>query len=250
MKPNANPEYLTRTSAIFTRLAETMLSFKWLLLVLVAGLTIFAFSHMQNLRFDNSNEVWFVEGDPTVKLLDKFRDVFGNDDFVILLFESENFFEPDNIRLLKSLADALEDEVPYLKDITWLGNVEYIESTPDGISVYELLESIPETPDKMAEIRKKALNESSYINSLIAQDGSAYTIVLEMEKYPEDDEILDPKSEIAPVVRKILDRPEFAGLTVHLAGGPILHHDFDKLASRETPKFMVLVLIIQMVLLL
>ena len=91
MKPNANPEYLTRTSAIFTRLAETMLSFKWLLLVLVAGLTIFAFSHMQNLRFDNSNEVWFVEGDPTVKLLDKFRDVFGNDDFVILLFESENF---------------------------------------------------------------------------------------------------------------------------------------------------------------
>jgi len=247
---NNDIEYLTRTSTIFTRLAEAMLSFKWLLLVLVSGITIFAFTQMQNLRFDNSNEVWFVEGDPTVELLDKFRDVFGNDDFVILLFESENFFEPDNIRLLGRLAEALEAEVPYLKDITWLGNVEYIESIPDGISVNELLGSIPQSPEAMAEVRKKSLSEDSYINSLISPDGSAYTIILEMERYPEDGEILDPKSEIAPVVRQILDKPEFAGLTVYLAGGPIYHHDFDKLASRETPKFMVLVLIIQMVLLL
>ena len=191
-----------------------------------------------------------MEGDPTVELLDKFRDVFGNDDFVILLFESENFFEPDNIRLLKSLADALEAEVPYLKDITWLGNVEYIESTPDGISIYELLESIPKTPEEMAEVRKKSLNESSYINSLIAPDGTSYTIILEMEKYPENDAILDPKSEIAPVVRTILNRAEFAGLTVQLAGGPILHHDYDELAGRETSKFLILCLLVQMAILL
>ena len=40
----------------------------------------------------------FVENDPSVKLLDKFRDIFGNEDFVVLLFESEDFFEAGNIR--------------------------------------------------------------------------------------------------------------------------------------------------------
>jgi hypothetical protein len=238
------------TSTFFAGLAKNILRFRWLLLLLVAGLTIFAFSEVRNLRFDNSNEVWFVEGDPTVELLDKFRDIFGNDDFVILLFESDTFFDSENIRLLGNLAKALEAEVPYLKDMIWLGNVEYIEGVQDGINIYELLETIPETPEEMVRVREKALSESTYLNSLIAPDGQAYTIILEMERYPEDGDTLDPKSEIAPVVRDILTRPEFADLKVHLAGGPIFHHDFDELAGRETPKFMGLCLLIQMVLLL
>ena len=185
MNPGITSKYST-TSTLFAGLAKNILCFRWLLLLLVAGLTIFAFSEMRNLRFDNSNEVWFVEGDPTVELIDKFRDIFGNDDFVILLFESDTFFDSENIRLLGNLAKALEAEVPYLKDMIWLGNVEYIEGVRDGINIYELLETIPETPEEMALIRAKALDESTYLNSLIAPDGQAYTIILEMEKYPED----------------------------------------------------------------
>jgi predicted RND superfamily exporter protein len=183
MNSEITPKYSSGTSALFVRLAETILSFRWLLLILVAVLTIFAFYEMRTIKMDNSNEAWFVKGDRTVELLDKFRDVFGNDDFVILLFESENFFELENIRVIGRLAKALEAEVPYLKDITWLGNVEYIEGTEDGINIYELLETIPKTSEEMAQVQKKALNEDSYINSLIAPDGKAYTIVLEMDKY-------------------------------------------------------------------
>ena len=234
----------------FSSLAEKLLRFRWLGIIAVVLLTVFFAYQMRGLKFDNSNEVWFVEDDPTLELLDKFRDVFGNEDFVVLFFESENFFEPENIRVLGTLSKALEAEVPYLKDITWLGNVEYIESTREGISIYELLETIPKTSKEMAQVQKKALNEDSYINSLIAPDGKAYTIVLEMDKYPEDGDVLDPEMEIAPKIREILARPQFTGLNPHIVGGPIFHHDFDKLAGRETPIFMGLCLIIQMILLL
>jgi predicted RND superfamily exporter protein len=157
---------------------------------------------MRNLKFDN----------------DKFRDVFGNDDFVVLLFESGNFFEPENIRRIGHLAEALETEVPYLKDMTWLGNVEYIEGIEDGIKIHELLETVPQDPEEMAEVRKKALSEPTYVNSLISSDGQSAAIILEMERYPEDGDKLDPKNEIAPVVRKILAGPEFAALNAHVAG--------------------------------
>ena len=234
----------------FSSLANKLLKFRWLGIIAVVLLTLFLAFQMQGLKFDNSNEAWFVEGDPTVELLDKFRDIFGNDDFVILLFEFDNFFKPENIRVLGRLAKALEAEVPYLKDIIWLGNVEYIEGVRDGINIYELLETIPESPEEMVRVRKKALSESTYVNNLISPDGQAATIILEMEKYPEDGDTLDPKSEIAPVVRKILDRPEFATLNAYIAGGPIVHHDFDELAGRETKKFMGFCLFIQMVILL
>ena len=250
MNSEVTPEHSSGISALFVRLVKTILSFKWLLLILVAALTIFAFYEMRSIKMDNSSEAWFVEGDRTVELLDEFRDIFGNDDFVILLFEFDNFFKPENIRVLGRLAKALEAEVPHLKDITWLGNVEYIEGTEDGINIYELLETIPETPEEMARVQKKALNESTYVNNLISPDGQAATIILEMEKYPEDGDTLDPKKEIAPLVREILARAEFATLNVYLAGGPILSHDFDELAGRETKKFIGLCLLVQMVILL
>ncbi|MCP4119327.1 MAG: RND family transporter [Desulfobacteraceae bacterium] len=244
----SDPQPMASTH-IFTRLGDFMLDRKWFLVVLVAAITVFAVGGMGALRFDNSNEVWFVEDDPNVKLLDKFRDIFGNEDFVVLLFESKDFFEPENIRLLSRLARDLETQVPHIKEMTWLGNVEYIEGTKEGIAIYGLLDTIPGSGEEMNRVREKALNEASYINSLVAGNGKAYTIVLEMEKYPEDGPTLDPESEIAPKIREILERPEFAGLRPHMAGGPVFHYDFDQLAGSETPKFMALCLMIQMALL-
>ena len=234
----------------FLSLADKLLRFRWLGIFAVVLLTVFFAFQMQGLKFDNSNEVWFVEGDRSLDLIDKFRDVFGNDDFVVLLFESRNFFEPENIRRIKRLAEALETEVPYLKDMTWLGNVEYIEGIKDGIKIHELLETIPENPEEIAEVRKKALSEPTYVNSLISPDGQSAAIILEMERYPEDGDTLDPKSEISPSVRNILARPEFASLNAYVAGGPIMHHDYSEIAGRETTMFMGLCLLIQMAILL
>ena len=234
----------------FSSLADKLLRFRWLGIFAVVLLTVFFAFQMQGLKFDNSNEVWFVEGDRSLDLIDKFRDVFGNDDFVVLLFESRDFFEPENISRIKRLAEALEAEVPYLKDMTWLGNVEYIEGIEDGVKIHELLETVPEDPEEMAEIREKALSEPTYLNSLISPDGQSAAIILEMERYPEDGDTLDPKNEIAPAVRKILARPEFAVLNARVAGGPIMHHDYDEIAARETRNFMGICLLIQMAILL
>ena len=101
----------------------------------------------------------------------------------------------------------------------------------------------------MAEVRKKALNEESYINNLIDGDAQVYTIILEMAKYPEDGDIIDPELEIAPKIREVLARAQFADMSPHIAGGPIFRYDFDELAARETPKLLVLCLLVQMVLL-
>ncbi|MDL1959766.1 MAG: MMPL family transporter [Deltaproteobacteria bacterium] len=250
MNPGITSKYFSGTNTFFARLAEGILRWRWVLLLLVFIITIFAFHEIRNLKFDDSNEIWFVEGDRSLDLLDKFRDVFGNDDFVVLLFESRDFFEPENIRRIGRLAEALEAGVPYLKDMTWLGNVEYIEGVEDGVKIHELLETVPQDPEEMAEVREKALSEPTYVNSLISPDGQSAAIILEMEGYPEDGDTLDPKNEIAPAVRKILARPEFALLNARVAGGPIMHHDYDEIAARETRNFMGICLLIQMVILL
>jgi predicted RND superfamily exporter protein len=134
--------------------------------------------------------------------------------------------------------------------MTWLGNVEYIEGIEDSVEIHELLETMPDDPEEMAVVLKKAISEPTYVNSLISPDGQSAAIILEMERYPEDGDKLDPKNEIAPAVRQILARPEFAALNAYVAGGPVMHHDYDEIVARETRNFMGLCLLIQMAILL
>ena len=153
MNPGITSKYFSGTNTFFARLAESILRFRWLLLLLIFLLTIFAFYEIRSLRMDNSNEAFFLEGDPTKLLLDKFRDTFGNEDFVYVLIETADFFEPDTIRLVKKLAEDLEEHVPYVKDMKFLGNVEYVEGVEGGIEISDLIEDIPETAGDMKWMR-------------------------------------------------------------------------------------------------
>ena len=248
MNPGITSKYFSGTNTFFARLVEGILRFRWLLLFLVFLLTIFAFYEMRTLRMDNSNEAFFLEGDPTKLLLDKFRDTFGNEDFVYVLIETTDFFEPDTIRLIKKLAEDLEAHVPYVKDMKFLGNVEYVEGVERGIEISDLIEEIPETPEEMKLARKRAMNEPLYLDNLISRDGKTAAILLECESYP--DEKVDPRKEIPQAVYKILAKSEYTDLEVYAVGTPIIDYEMDEMTARELSLFGIVCIVLQMLILL
>ena len=248
MNPGITSKYFSGTNTFFARLVEGILRFRWLLLFLVFLLTIFAFYEMRTLRMDNSNEAFFLEGDPTKLLLDKFRDTFGNEDFVYVLIETTDFFEPDTIRLIKKLAEDLEAHVPYVKDMKFLGNVEYVEGVEGGIEISDLIEEIPETPEEMKLIIRRAMNEPLYLDNLISRDGRTAAILLECERYP--DEKVDPRKEIPQAVYKILAKPEYTDLEVYAVGTPIIDYELDEMTARELSLFGLVCIVLQMLILL
>ena len=248
MNPGITSKYFTGTNTFFARLTEGILRFRWLLLLLVFIITIFAFYEMRTLKMDNSNESFFLEGDPTKLLFDKFRDTFGNEDFVYVLIKTGDFFEPDTIRLIKKLAEDLEAHVPYVKDMKFLGNVEYVEGVEGGIEISDLIEEIPETPEEMKLARERAMNEPLYLDNLISRDGKTAAILLECERYPE--EMVNPRKEIPPVVYKVLAKPEYANLEVYTVGGPVIDFEMDEIAAREMSLLGIICLGLQMLILL
>ncbi|RKY43867.1 MAG: hypothetical protein DRP81_06360 [Candidatus Omnitrophota bacterium] len=247
VSPNILSKYFSGTNTFFARLAGGILRFRWLLLLLVFLLTIFAFYEMRNLRMDNSNESFFLEGDPTKLLLYKFRDTFGNEDFVYVLIETKDFFKPDTIRLIKKLAEDLEKHVPYVKDMKFLGNVEYVEGVKGGIEISDLIEEIPKTPEEMRFIKERAMNEPLYLDNLISRDGRTAAILLECERYP--DEKTDPRKEIPPAVYKVLAKPEYADLKVYAVGTPIIDYEMDKMTAREMSLFGIICIGLEMLIL-
>ena len=228
----------------FYSLAHKIIRFRWQAVLLIVFLTAFFAYQAQGLVFDNSNDIWFVKGDRTLEIMEKFKAIFGNDEFVFILFDTQDFFKPDTIRRISRLADDLETHVPYIKDMTWLGNVEHIEGVKGGVEIHELIENIPGTAKEIAGIKEKALNEKTWLNNLISPDGKVAGLILEMDSYPED--CLDPRDEVALAVRNILARPEHEPLETYVVGEPILHHDYNELANRESGIFFGICLLIQM----
>lgn len=223
-----------KATHFFARFAEWQLRWRWPVLLTLAGLTAFFLYSTRHLRMDNSNEAFFLEHDRTRQLQDKFRTIFGNDDFVYILIETDEVFQPETLRRVRALAEDLEAHVPYLKDMKFLGNAEYVRGVAGGIEIVDLIEGTPETTQALAQARERAMHEPLYLDNLISRDGKTAAILLEFERYAQDK--TDPRKDSPPVIYEILAKPEHAGFTVYAVGGPILDYEFDTLATTESQR--------------
>ena len=217
-------------------------------LLLVAVLTFGSLFLMRDLRFDNSDESFFTDDDPAVVAIERFRELFGNEDFVyVAVRNGGDIFDRDTLRLLDSLALALEKDVPHIREVKWLGSAEYIRAHGDEVMVGPGLEEIPDDPEAIRAFKKEALALDDFVNVLISPDATIATIVLECERYPDGAD--DPRKDIAPAVYRVLQRPEFASLETHLAGPPVQDYESDKITRKETVKLTLVCLMLQALLL-
>ena len=154
--------------------AERLIQFRWPLLLSIALVSWFAIGETDKLQLYSSNESFLMEGDDSLRLMNTFKDLFGNDDFVFVLYESDDFFQVESIRRLAKVAEDLEAEVPHLYDITWLGNAEWIEGREESIEIDPLMDPIPESEAELARFRELALSEPSFVNNLISPNGRVY----------------------------------------------------------------------------
>lgn len=218
------------------------------LIALIIVLTGFFFWRMQDLQFDNSNEIWFTEADPALRRLTEFQTIFGNDDFVYLVFEAEHVFSDQGRRLLANLCGELRRKVPYLRSVTWLGNAEYIEADAEGITISDFAD-----PDRQggaeldAQLKARALQEKLYHNNYISPDGKTAGMLVELKPYPESAH--EPRGAVVAAVREVLTGPQYAPLAVHAVGQPVLHVDYNELSFTESAGFFAICLLLQMLVL-
>jgi predicted RND superfamily exporter protein len=109
----------------------------------------------------------------------RFRDQFGRAELIIIAIESPKVFEQQFLNRLKSFHLELENEVPYLKQITSLINVRHTHAKEDELVVEDLLGAWPEKPANLLELKQQVLNNPFYLNHIISNDGRVAAVVIE-----------------------------------------------------------------------
>ena len=254
MESERNDTEKSGFSSFWSNLTAHIIRFRWLWLMGVIVVSVFFGTQMSKVRFDNSNEHWFIEGHSFLKEKERFDETFGNYDYVCLLFTREKTpFTPENLEAMSSLAERFMETVPYAHKVTWLGNVERIRGSggdKQEVLIEDFLSIIPETRAEIDARLQEALTEPDFVDNLISRDGTVLTMLIELETYPGEEEDVNPRFSVVEAVDKTLAEPAYSGLKPYAAGSPHFSYEYTELVQQQARKLFILVLIVMAVLLL
>ncbi|MBW2544029.1 MAG: MMPL family transporter [Deltaproteobacteria bacterium] len=252
----------------FASLARTIYRNRFKTLLIMAVLIAAIASQLPKLTIDISTEGFLRKTDPTLIEYNNFRDQFGRDELIIVAIRSSEIFEGNFLEKLKKLHEDLKENVPYIEDITSLINARNTRGEKDELIVEDLLENWPNTPEEMALIRQRTIDNPLYKNLLISEDSKMTTIVIQTQAHSsagegidvlegfEDDanrdltdsgksdgkEYLTDKenSEVVHAVNKIAEKYKGPDFEIYIAGLPAVTHFLKQSMMKDVRRFLLL----------
>jgi predicted RND superfamily exporter protein len=151
-----------------------------ILLLIILGVGLLSYN-IPKLSIATSLESSFKGHNQAIQDYQKFRDMFGRDDKIVILINSENIFSTHFLSRLKDFHEDLEKTLPLLSEVDSLINAKYIEGKYGSLQVNDFMESLPQTPEQAEALRKKALAYPIYNNSYLSQNGDAMIMVIKTQ---------------------------------------------------------------------
>ena len=251
MSPADKPDYLRKLDRGFGLLGRWMSGHRLLVFAITLALLGGAGYFAAQTRTDNSFDGYFDATDPSYAAYQRYQQDFGSDEVTYILYRVPgNDNGPFDLQVMATIAEltrVLEAEVPFVREVTSLTSVEFMQAQGDFLEITELGQELPATQAALLQHRDAMLKKPLYIGSLVTADASHGAIILEMSATSSDslDSIrLDPDGgdgldNLYPQasnnrVVEILARPEYAGIEFWWSGDAPMNAAYNETISNES----------------
>ncbi|WP_321495876.1 MMPL family transporter [uncultured Desulfobacter sp.] len=188
-------------------------------------------------------ESLIMEDDPDLVFYEKFKRIFGEDEFIIIAFSSNDIFTPQMLSEIHKLTQKLEG-IKEVKEVVSITNVESILGTKNDFFVQPLCEQIPESMEAAEEIKKRAFSLQSVKNNIISNDGKASLFLVRTLPH-EGDETYDLRLlqsiDQAFKDHALADGSKLSADTIHTAGWLVTDVNMSSHINRDNQIFMPLI---------
>ena len=221
-----------RINLWFSRFGENVvLKYRYLFLLFVLAFLVFGALGIQRIYFDSSNESFLPEGDSAVLQNDRFKEIFGNEDFVFIYIEADDVFSHQVLNYIREVSKDLELHLPFVKEVTSLSNVDYIDSQGDTLVVEDLIgDQIPTDALELSQIKRKTLAKKTYVGRLVSKDATNTGVLVTFKRIP-DHAYIPYEGEFSP-----LDQVEWPADQVFMKKDILLEEEIaahkDKIRTR------------------
>ncbi len=179
--------FSSRSEVAFYRWGQFVVRQRWLAIALPVLLSGYMLTFLPLLVIDNSTDAYLRDDDPAQTQYERFRGEFGRDDRVVVALAPDDVFDPAFLEKLRAFHRAIEDEVPYVDEVTSLFNARETRGEGDTLIVEGLLEgwleAWPEDTSSLATLRARVLANPLYVHALVSEDATLTTLTIEPFTY-------------------------------------------------------------------
>ena len=180
---------VSKINKFFRRVGEAQIKHRKLCLIILFAVTLVCLSGMRNFRSESSNSDWIVNGSEIKKNSDHFKEVFGNDQYVLVLVQADDVFAPDVLNMIDRLGERLESEVPFADKVTSLTTVSIPIGDEEGFEVKSPFnDGIPTDARELAEKKAFILSRESIVNNLVSDNAKECWISLKLNPFKNESE--------------------------------------------------------------
>ena len=229
----------------FKKIAEFQLKYRWLCLALLAAVTVVGLIGVKSFKVGSADEDEFLTVKESTKKNDaRFKELFGSNDSIVLLFESDDVFKPEVLQAIKDIGTDLLEKVPYADSITSITDTDITVGTDEGIEITNpFTDGIPDNPEALKKAKDFILSRKSIVNKLVTQDATETWLVLSLKATPPE-EVWSKTSTKAPMyvigeaAIDIVTDPKYhsAAYTIKPAGLPYTETEEKVVMGHETTK--------------
>lgn len=229
----------------FKKIAEFQLKYRWLCLALLAAVTVAGLIGVKSFKVGSADEDEFLTVKESTKKNDaRFKELFGSNDSIVLLFESDDVFKPEVLQAIKDIGAELLEKVPYADSIASITDTDITVGTDEGIEITNpFRDGIPSDPADLQKAKDFILSRKSIVNKLVTQDATETWLVLSLKATPPE-EVWSKTSTKAPMyvigeaAIDIVTDPKYhsAAYTIKPAGLPYTETEEKVVMGHETTK--------------
>jgi len=238
----------------FASWSRTVVRYRWVVILLVLATTAALGTRVPLLDVETSTDDYLRDGDPEKIAYNEFRDQFGRDQVIFVVIEPPEVFDLEFLAWLRTLHEAIEDEVPHLNDVQSLVNMRSIYGDGDAMVVDDLMQVWPEDQATVDRVKERSLATSSYLDNVISQDGRVTALQVRSFAYSDEDVGGDlagfdetpldaPRvnlsasehAEFSRAVLDIIDRHRRDDYVIHLSGQPLVSFALVRSMEQDVP---------------
>lgn len=215
------------------RVTAWALARRSLVLTIAAVLVLGSMVAALRLEIDLSSKRFFGNGDPAVRELADFQDVFGPDDNVlVVVLEGEDLLGSAALEYQLDVAGALVQD----PDVARVRSLPGFELPILNVTVADLLDDPPTTT------QRASLLSSPAVPALLSEDASAAAIVVELEQSTDD--VWATMPIVARIDESVAGIEPPAGVEVGFAGIPAIRGTFFDVVMADQMRLVPLTILI------
>ncbi len=199
--------------------ARKILRHRWLILVVLIGMTLFFASQIPRIVFQISPEGMVVAGHPDTLYYVEYVEEFGTDEIVLIALFADDVFTREALDSIVRLTERIRRD-PNVGRVLSLSSVNDVHESAGGIEIEPFFSEVPSTASGLEGLRERVHANPLVLGNLVSPDDRCTLILVEL--YLWGDEFPEQRKR---VVRKILEwvgEEEEEGIELYVAGFPVV----------------------------